>query len=168
MPTCAVNVQYIWRKYSFLISHTLLHVIQLFFYAEQMALLWLDTDGVSVVISNIPHNVIFAPALTPKQELFQSFIVCCCLMCVSLHLRLKQARNKPQKPSCCHTLLILLYNQMAQHEVSLMGFELPLMYQPRSWQWDPSRNRYLCFYVCWCGGTGIQRSLAEVSWEWFS
>lgn len=37
-------------------------------HAEQMDLLPLDTDGVSVVMCTVPDNIIFAPALTPEQK----------------------------------------------------------------------------------------------------
>lgn len=54
-----------------------------FFYAEQMALLCLDAHGLSVVISNIPHNVIFAPALTLKlKALLSAAVSCVCVRAV--------------------------------------------------------------------------------------
>lgn len=64
IPVCRVYKKHVWKT-GFLICRTPSSCHFAFFYTEQMALLWLDTDGVSVVISNIPPSVVFAPALTP-------------------------------------------------------------------------------------------------------
>lgn len=93
MSTSKVYINYTYRKMLScdLQYPSLSSFFSFFHYAQQMASSWLDTDGVSVVISNIPPSVGFALALTPEQKLFPRFIVCRCLL---TYVWLIHARNQ--------------------------------------------------------------------------
>lgn len=102
MSTSKVYIKYTYRKmlscdlqYP---SSCLLFFFFCFYYAQQMASSWLDTDGVSVVVSNIPPSVGFALALTPEQKLFPRFIVCRCLL---TYVWLIHARNQATRRCRC-------------------------------------------------------------------
>lgn len=109
---------YEWNKYNFPIYRTLPRAI-FHCLCRTDGLLWLDTDGISVVISNIPHvvTIYLARLWLPSRNYFKA-LLSAAFLCVSVQIRLIQASTKSQGYLLHHNMLILLYGQLAQHETS--------------------------------------------------
>lgn len=145
MSTSKVHINYTYRKMlhcDLQYPSSCVFFFFCFYYAQQMAPSWLDTDGVSVVISNIPPSVGFALALTAEQKIIST------VYCLPLPFDVRLT-NTCEKPG--HEAMSGRHKSHGKRgETPFFGDFWVSSHVPTR---DLSSRGRLSFYVCWRGGT---------------